>query len=346
MRKYKWTVLAAMLAAAALTAPSAVFAEEVEAAEEAEVEEVEEAEGTEEEDAPEWFSINVSGFTLDGSEIDPWEYVGITNDDTVSTGVLVHADPSDDSEVTGSLLPGCGVKVVFRGDEWSEISSGEVSGFVMNDYLVCGEEAKGLAETYGVNGIEANWDDVNVFEHAAGDSWIADSVDEGALYTVVEDQGHWIAIQYSEEFVGYVSEEDVHRVLLLPVAVPNDGSLDGDAEEETEEEEEYVEEEEYAEESYDDYSYTEPTYQQPTYQQPTYQEPTYTAPATEAPATEAPATEAPATEAPSTEAPSDTYTEEEAGETYTDDGSGGYEDYEDDDVENVDGAEEYFEDFA
>ena len=348
MRKIKLSALAFVFAACTLAVPAAFYAEEADEyveEEYAEDENAEEAEeDAEEEEGPSWFVINVSGFSLEGEEIDPWEYVGIVNDEVVDTGVLVHKDPEEDSEVTGSLLPGCGMKVVYRGDDWCEIKSGKVSGYVMNSYLLFGEDAKELAQSYGIDGVEANWNDVNVFENPDGDAWIADSVDEGETYAVLDDQGHWIAVKYSEEFTGYISEEDFHRVLLLPTAVTNDGELSAEDEEEAEEEE-YKEEEYYEEPANNNYNnnnnYTDNTNYN------NYTEPANTTPATEAPAVQ-PETQAPATEAPAAEpAPAaDDTAEEEAGETYYEDNETGYDDVEDDDVEDVDDAEEYFEDFA
>ena len=377
MKLIKAAFFASVFAAFTLTVSGMAFAEEV-AAEESAGDSVEEADYTEEENTeeeekePVWFSINISGFSHNEEEADedPWQFVGIVNEETVSTGILVHADPDENSEVTGSLLPGCGMKVVYQGDEWSEITSGWVSGFVHSSYLLVGEEAKELAEAQGVVGVEANWNDVNVFEHPDANSWIPGSVDEGTVFPVVEDQGHWIAIQYTEDFTGYVSEEDVHDVLLLPVAVVNDGSVE--SEEETEEE---PQEEENDDEAYEDEGATDSTAQQETYTestsqqtyteattqqtytetttQQTYTQQTYTqqteAPQTEAPQTEATQTEATQTEATQTEASASDDTSEDTGEEdEEDDGEATYaDDSADEDADMTDDSpDDYTEEAA
>jgi len=152
-----------------------------------------------------------------------WNSVAMANDDTVTTGALIRSDADTDSEVVGYLYRGGAGKVLEKGDNWTLIESGSVTGYVMNDYLVYGEEVQALAEYYGEQGVVAKWDDVNVFSDADADASVSGTVDSGSSLTVASDEGHWLTVQVGADSAGYVSEEDVARMLLVDTAVPVDG---------------------------------------------------------------------------------------------------------------------------
>lgn len=158
-----------------------------------------------------------------------WNSIAMTNDDTVQTGAVIRTQASSDSDAAGYLYRGAAVHVLDKGDEWTEVQSGRVTGYVKNEYLTYGEDAKGLAEYYGSQGVVTNWNDVNVFQKADADSAVEGKVADGHSFTVAEDNGHWLAVQVGADRTGYVSEEDVSRMLLVDTAVPADGEDDPDA---------------------------------------------------------------------------------------------------------------------
>ncbi len=156
-----------------------------------------------------------------------WASIAMTNDDTVDTGAVIRTEADENSSAAGYLYRGAAVKVVNKGEEWTEVESGRVSGYVKNEFLTYGEEARGLAAHYGEEGITANWNDVSVFEKSGGASQVAGTLQDGAVLGTIQDNGHWIAVQQGKD-AGYVSEEDVTRVLLVDTAVPADGEDDED----------------------------------------------------------------------------------------------------------------------
>ena len=103
------------------------------------------------------FSLDVANWSQQD-----WNSIAMTNDDTVTSGAIIRSSASTDSDVVGYLYRGAAVNVLDKGDAWTQIQSGAVTGYVMNDYLVYGEAAKGLADYYGKEGVVANWNDVNV----------------------------------------------------------------------------------------------------------------------------------------------------------------------------------------
>ena len=157
-----------------------------------------------------------------------WASIAMTNDDTVDTGAVIRKEASADSAAAGYLYRGAAVRVIDKGEEWTQVESGRVTGYVKNEFLTYGEEARGLAAHYGEQGVTANWNDVHVFSKSAGDASVSGTLSDGAVLGMIQDNGHWIAVQKGAETAGYVSEEDVTRVLLVDTAVPAEGEDDED----------------------------------------------------------------------------------------------------------------------
>ena len=157
-----------------------------------------------------------------------WNSIAMTNDDTVETGAVIRTEADPDSKAAGYLYRGAAARIVDKGDEWTKVESGRVTGYVRNEYLAFGDQAKGLAAHYGTQGIVANWDDVNVFSRDDADSQIMAQIQDGTPMSMLEDNGHWIAVQHGADSAGFVSEEDVTRVLLVDSAIPAEGEDEAD----------------------------------------------------------------------------------------------------------------------
>lgn len=157
-----------------------------------------------------------------------WASIAMTNDDTVETGAVIRTKADEGSEAAGYLYRGAAAQVIEKGEEWTEVRSGRVTGFVKNEFLAYGDDARGLAAHYGKQGIIANWNDVNVFSNSDADSDVTAQLKDGTPMSMLEDNGHWIAVQQGADSAGFVSEEDVTRVLLVDTAVPANGEDDAD----------------------------------------------------------------------------------------------------------------------
>ncbi len=152
-----------------------------------------------------------------------WNCIAVTNDDTVETGAVIRVSADSDSDAAGFLYRGAAAQVINKGEEWSEVKSGSVTGFVKNEYLAFGDNARGLAAHYGKEGVVANWDDVNVFTKNDTDSDVSGQLKGGSKMSLVKDDGELITVQSGKDSVGYVSREDVSKVLLMDTAVPATG---------------------------------------------------------------------------------------------------------------------------
>lgn len=180
-----------------------------------------------------------------------WEEIAMTNDDTVTTGINIHSTADKDSPVIGYLYHGGAAWVIDKGEVWTEIYSGGLTGFVMNDYLVYGEEATGLAQSYGIEGVATTWDDVKLYASGDGGADVVDSLNTGDSFILTEDGGKWLQVQRGADSTAYVSSEDVSRVLLLDTAV----AVEGQAQETADSGDAYL-----AQESWDDSSYSGDSY--------------------------------------------------------------------------------------
>ena len=148
-----------------------------------------------------------------------WAGIAMVNDDTVDTGVNIRSAAGENSSVEGFLYRGGAVRVLDKGDTWTEVESGGITGYVKNEFLVYGAEAKGLAEYYGSYGAKASWDDVHAFSGQSGMSGIVDTAGDGDTYKLVAKDGDWMAVQAGRNSVAYVPAEDVNVVMMLNTAV-------------------------------------------------------------------------------------------------------------------------------
>ena len=146
-----------------------------------------------------------------------WSYRAVAN---VTTQVNVRAYASTDSAIIGYLPKAGAADVIERGEEWSHVISNGVEGYIKNEYLAFGSEAKKLAEVYGTSGVKTNWDEVRVFSAPSAAAQILATADAGQSYEVIRDYGDWISVQLDDSTMAYVPSEDVEKTLLLDKAIP------------------------------------------------------------------------------------------------------------------------------
>ena len=99
--------------------------------------------------------------------------------------------------------------VIKKGKYWSKIKSGEVTGYVNNDYMVFGTDVKEYADENLKKTATVTAETLRVREHADEDSEITTLVDKDDSLTVkhTEKEG-WVKVKTSEGS-GYVSEDYV-----------------------------------------------------------------------------------------------------------------------------------------
>ncbi len=256
-----------------------------------ETEEETETETEEEEAEVEYVSVSFENEDI-------WEELTIPNSDLVETAVNIRSQADEDSDVIGYLYTGAAAWIIDTEGDWTEIYSNGMTGYVLSEYLLTGDNVAGVADYYGIEGVRAEWDGVIIFatDEAVDELGVMNA---GDVYPVISYGEHWDEIQYDKDTVAYVSQEDVVNVLIFAPATPKDGErteleevYEG-GETSTEEyfDDEYYEDDYYEDDYYYDDSYYEDDYydsyydnsanyyyEEPSYTAPTYTEPSYTAP--------------------------------------------------------------------
>ncbi len=143
-------------------------------------------------------------------EPEEWEDRVLAN---VDDYVNVREEANTDAIIVGRLFDGDGGYILEKEDGWTKIRSGNVEGYVNNDYLFFGEKAYQEAQDKLELTATVNTTGLRIRDEAGTDTRILKIADEGAKYTVVSevtiDSDKWVEIQYSEEETGYVAAEFV-----------------------------------------------------------------------------------------------------------------------------------------
>ena len=175
-------------------------------AEDAEVAEVTEAEEVTEETteaAPE-------------CEYPEWQEYAVAN---IEGSLRVRAEASTDAEIVGKLYPYAVAHVVERGEEWSKVESGSVSGYVANEFLMFGDEAGAyITENYKYCA-SVEVPALNVRQAQSTESECIGSVTGGQELDVLGETDEWVEIQYNDDTVGYVAREFVEVGWNYPTAM-------------------------------------------------------------------------------------------------------------------------------
>ena len=177
--------------------------DEAEAAEATEVTEAEEVTEETTEAAPE-------------CEYPEWQDYAVAN---IEGSLRVRAEASTDAEIVGKLYPYAVAHVVERGEEWSKVESGSVSGYVANEFLMFGDEAGAyITENYKYCA-SVEVPALNVRQDQSTESECIGSVTGGQELDVLGETDEWVEIQYNDDTVGYVAKEFVEVGWNYPTAM-------------------------------------------------------------------------------------------------------------------------------
>ena len=129
----------------------------------------------------------------------------------VENSLNVRAEASKDSEIVGKLYAGAAADVIEVGEEWTKISSGNVEGYVKNEYCVYGDDAKELAQSVCTTYAESLTGGLRVRGEASTDSKILTVLEKGEkteVDTDTEAPEGWVAVFCGDE-TAFVSAEYV-----------------------------------------------------------------------------------------------------------------------------------------
>ena len=127
----------------------------------------------------------------------------------VNNSVNVRTEPDETSEKAGLLYKDCGGRILERGDLWTRIQSGDLVGWVSNDYILFDEDAESLAEEVGFKIISVKTDALRIRKEPSTDAGVWGLVASGDEIEVLDDSDSaWVKVDYEGE-TGYVSAEYV-----------------------------------------------------------------------------------------------------------------------------------------
>ena len=126
----------------------------------------------------------------------------------VDKSVNVREEANSESAKVGLLYEDCGGTIIERGDGWTKIQSGELAGWVSNDYLLFGDEAWAKAEEVGETIATVEAEALRVRKEPSEDAGVYGLLELDSQYEVVEELEGWVAIEYGK-YTGYISSEFV-----------------------------------------------------------------------------------------------------------------------------------------
>lgn len=131
----------------------------------------------------------------------------------------VRAEPSTDSEIVGKLYANSVGKIVERTDNgWLKIRSGEVEGYVKEDYVAKGSEAKAIASEVSQKHAVVTTTTLRVRAAATTESDVISLIGEGEELNILEETDGWYKI-LSPDGEGYISADFADIEEIFPEAV-------------------------------------------------------------------------------------------------------------------------------
>lgn len=122
--------------------------------------------------------------------------------------LCMYAEPEYTSDVVGVMYSGTEADIVKRGSEWTEVTSGGVTGYIKNTDVLFGEEAQKIAETIGDKKAVAKSDGLVVYSEASASSSQVAELSKGESVGAYEECDGYIMISHEGGY-GYVKADGV-----------------------------------------------------------------------------------------------------------------------------------------
>lgn len=126
----------------------------------------------------------------------------------VNESVNVRAEADEESERVGKLYKDCGAYIIEYTDSWTKVQSGDVCGWVKNDYLLFGDDAKTLYDDVVTLRATVTGQTLRVRETPSVDAPCLGMVADGDVFEALYEEDGWVAIDF-EGADGFISGEYV-----------------------------------------------------------------------------------------------------------------------------------------
>ena len=134
--------------------------------------------------------------------------------------VYVREQPSADAKIVGKLYANSIGKVVEEADEngWIKITSGDVTGYVKQDYVAQGSQAQQIADSHSTKQAKVTTQTLKVRAAASTDSDVISLIGEGQQLDIISESDGWYKVN-TEDGEGYISADFADVEVQYPEAV-------------------------------------------------------------------------------------------------------------------------------
>ncbi len=139
----------------------------------------------------------------------------------VNESVNIREEASTDSEVVGKLYKESYATVLERQDEWTKVTSGEVTGYISNDYLYFDEDAMEMAQELDAFQTEVTAGTVSVRTAPGLDAESITEANLGDTFTHLPEltTEEWTAVELEDGTTAYLSAQFTEESITLDLAV-------------------------------------------------------------------------------------------------------------------------------
>lgn len=130
----------------------------------------------------------------------------------VNNYVNVRSAPDTDSGVVGKMYNGSVAQILSvagENNEWFEVISGNVEGYIKAEYFIYGDAAVSAIDEYVTRYLVVQADRLNVREEPDISSGRIGYIDNGERVKLIEWGDEWSKVDYAEAQEGYVASEYV-----------------------------------------------------------------------------------------------------------------------------------------
>lgn len=151
--------------------------------------------------------VNINTENISGSVAGiPYNKLAMAN---VEEAVNVRADASESSTLLGKLYSGCGGEILDQKGSWTKIKTGNLVGWIRNDYLLFGEKAKKLADASVTKTATSIADTLRVRKEPSENASVYSLLARGDEIAAVEELGEWVSVEFADGTLAYVSSQYV-----------------------------------------------------------------------------------------------------------------------------------------
>ena len=151
--------------------------------------------------------VPVEEASVEDTPEDEYASLAIAN---VTNYVNVRTEPNTDSAVVGKIYDGAVAQILDvagENQDWFRIVSGNVEGYIKAEFFIYGDAAAEVVDNYVTRYATVTADRLNVRQEPDTEAKRIGYIDNGEKVRILENNGDWLKVQYTEDKTGYVSAE-------------------------------------------------------------------------------------------------------------------------------------------